>query len=84
MFLIHEIISVASPILFEEIEMCLLALEVTFDSKSVSRSIYLLSKLNLINSYIYSSFKFYYPSSEQRRAKLPHSKGKKIRDRNVV
>lgn len=80
-FLIYEIVSITSPILLEEIEMCLLALDVTFDRRSIVRSIYLLQKLKLIKTYRYSSFKFYHSISEQRRAKFINSKSSKLRDR---
>ncbi|MCB5228385.1 retron St85 family effector protein [Alishewanella sp. 16-MA] len=80
-FVIYEIISLASPILLEEIEMSLLAFDVSFDRKSVIRSIYLLLKLELINPFIYSNFKFYYPVSDHRRAKFVHSKIDKLKDR---
>lgn len=83
-FVIYEVVSLASPILLEEIEMCLLALEVSFDRRAVVRSIYLLKKLSLINTYRYSSFKFYYAISEQRRAKFVHSKTAKFKDRLAI
>lgn len=59
--LIAEIIRICFPILKGELELCLEALNIKMDGVELARHIYLLSKLELINKYRYSNYKYYYP-----------------------
>lgn len=65
--LIAEIIRVAYPILLTEIEYSILALNLDIKQSEVTRHIYLLNKLGIINSVFYSRFRYYYPSNSAIR-----------------
>jgi len=58
--LIQDIIMLAHPITFTEIELALVAFNVDIDSASVSRLLYLLEKIELIDHTTYSNVKYYF------------------------
>ncbi|MBH0026259.1 hypothetical protein I6F53_04590 [Pseudoalteromonas sp. SWN29] len=66
--LIAEIIRISYPILFSEIEYVLLALDLEIRPSEVMRHLYLLNKLEIIDSISYSLYKYYYPNQPQDRA----------------
>ncbi|CAM5401785.1 retron St85 family effector protein [Alishewanella longhuensis] len=59
--LITEIIRINYPILLGEIEYALIALNLDIKSSEVVRHIYLLVKMELVDSIFYSRYKYYYP-----------------------
>ncbi|TCP96191.1 hypothetical protein EDC44_10510 [Cricetibacter osteomyelitidis] len=65
-FLICEIVRLSYPIILTEIEFSLAALYIDLTQTEVKRFLYLLDKLEYINVYDYSSYKFYYPSSNYK------------------
>ena len=59
--LIADIIMLSYPIMLGEIELALEAMGINTNQRTLSRHIYLLTKLNIINVYHYSGYKYYYP-----------------------
>lgn len=67
-FLIAEIITLCYPILIGEIELIFMALEIEVSLSQIKRSLYLLSKISVINSRKYgTSYKFYYPLLKDKK-----------------
>lgn len=78
-FLTAEIISIVYPVLFGEIELVFMALEIEVSYSDLQRILYLLSKVGLISNRNYgTSYKFYYPyNTELRTARFgQNTKGK--------
>ncbi len=69
-FLIADIIRINYPILIGEIELALFALEIDIKSSEIHRHIYLLSKLEIIDSIFYSRYRYYYPKKNTKQKKL--------------
>ncbi|MDG2958960.1 retron St85 family effector protein [Exercitatus varius] len=66
-FLICEIVRLSYPITLTEIELCLMGLSIDDYSRNVvQRFLYLLEKFEYIESYDYSSYKFYYPNKKHK------------------
>jgi DNA-binding transcriptional ArsR family regulator len=65
--LIAEIIRINYPILIGEIELALLALGLDIKQSEVTRHIYLLNKLEIINSTFYSRYTYYYSQQPAKR-----------------
>jgi len=65
--LIAEIIRVCYPIIITEIELVLLAMNVDIKQSEVSRHLYLLRKLEIIDYEFYSTYKYYYPRKPDNR-----------------
>lgn len=65
--LIQDVIVLAHPITFTEIELALAAFNIDIDSASVSRLLYLLEKVNLIDHMTYSHVKYYFNKEESAR-----------------
>ena len=61
-FLIAEIIRICYPILLNEIEFALLAFKLDIKPAEITRHIYLLTKLKIVDSHFYGSHRYYYPS----------------------
>ncbi|RPF12749.1 retron St85 family effector protein [Vibrio crassostreae] len=69
--LIQEIVRLSYPILLTEIELALTSLGLDVMQSQVTRSLYLLSKLNYLSTYEYSGYKYYYPNDKaQPRVKF--------------
>lgn len=66
-FLIAEIIRISYPIILSEIEFVLMALELDIKKSEVTRHIYLLNKLEIIDSIFYSRYKYYYSKQPTTR-----------------
>ncbi|WP_100657046.1 retron St85 family effector protein [Alteromonas flava] len=66
--LVYEIVRLSYPILFGEIEMALMALDLEQDQTQVRRHLYMLEKLNFIAKFIYGTYTFYYPLLDARKA----------------
>jgi hypothetical protein len=66
--LIHDIVLLAHPITLTEIELALMAFKIDVDVRTVSRLLYLLEKIGLVNHTTYSSVKYYFdmPGSTRR------------------
>ncbi|MEZ7863037.1 MAG: retron St85 family effector protein [Aeromonadaceae bacterium] len=60
-FLIYEIIRLSYPILIGDIELALSALQLDLSEGEIKRHIYLLTKTNMIDCNLYSTYKYYYP-----------------------
>ncbi len=65
--LIAEIIRINYPILLNEIELALLALDIEIKQSEITRHIYLLNKLEIIDSLFYSRYKYYYSKQPTTR-----------------
>jgi uncharacterized protein YrzB (UPF0473 family) len=59
--LICEIVRLCYPILLSEIELALAALNISITTNDILRHLYLLTKFQLIDRYLYSGFKYYFP-----------------------
>lgn len=62
--LVLEIIRLSFPVTLSEIESVLKAFNIPSRKSYIKRYLYLLEKLDYINFYEYSTYKFYYPSNE--------------------
>ncbi|WDE14387.1 hypothetical protein H3N35_03570 [Thalassomonas haliotis] len=60
-YLIYSLVFTTYPVLTSEIELALEAMDITVSHGEISRLLYLLNKLELVNSYRYSSVTYYYP-----------------------
>ncbi len=69
-FLIAEIIRLSYPIILDEIQYALMALNIEIKDSLVSRCLYLLKSLDYIDTYEYSSYKYYYPRKEYKKAQF--------------
>ena len=65
--LIAEIIRINYPILLSEIDLALLALGLDIKQSEISRHIYLLNKLEIIDSLFYSRYRYYYSQQPTKR-----------------
>ncbi|MCH1879075.1 retron St85 family effector protein [Alcaligenes ammonioxydans] len=65
--LIHDIVMLAYPITFSEIELALVALNIDVDSSAVSRLLYLLQKIELVSCTTYSNVKYYFDKPDSKR-----------------
>lgn len=65
--LIAEIIRISYPIILSEIEIVLMALELDIKQSEVTRHIYLLNKLEIIDSIFYSRYRYYYSKQPTTR-----------------
>jgi DNA-binding transcriptional ArsR family regulator len=65
--LIAEIIRINYPILISEIEYALLAIDLDIKPSEISRHIYLLNKLKIIDSLFYSRYRYYYHTNPINR-----------------
>ena len=65
--LIAELIRINYPILLSEIELALLALGLDIKQSEISRHIYLLNKLEIIESLFYSRYRYYYSQQPTKR-----------------
>lgn len=65
-FLIVEIIRLSYPIILDEIELSLLALDMNILQSRVKSLLYLLNKLGYIGYFRYSRYKYYYPMREYK------------------
>lgn len=65
--LIAEIIRISYPIILSEIEYVLMALELGIKQSEVTRHIYLLNKLEIIDSIFYSRYRYYYSKQPTTR-----------------
>lgn len=68
-FLIAEIIRLSYPIILDEIELALYALNIDINQSRVKSLLYLLINLEYINFYEYSRYKYYYPI--KKHSKIP-------------
>ncbi|GGI76349.1 retron St85 family effector protein [Shewanella gelidii] len=59
--LLLEIVRLSYPVLLTEIELALASLELDEDKAKITRLLYLLNRLNYLNTYEYGGYKFYYP-----------------------
>lgn len=59
--LIYEIIRLSYPILIGELELALAALGLSVEESEIKRCIYLLTKLDMVSTNFYSSYKYFYP-----------------------
>jgi DNA-binding transcriptional ArsR family regulator len=59
-FLIAEIIRISYPIILSEIELVLMSLDIEIKQSEITRHIYLLNKLKIIDSIFYSRYRYYY------------------------
>ncbi|MBB1426559.1 hypothetical protein H5181_08790 [Shewanella sp. SG44-2] len=59
--LVQEIIRLSYPILLTEIELAIESLGLNIPQSQITRSLYLLNKLNYLKAYEYSGYKYYYP-----------------------
>lgn len=66
-FLIAEIIRLSYPIILDEIELALLSLNIEINQSRVKSLLYLLIKLEYVNFYEYSRYKYYYPMKEHSK-----------------
>ncbi|GGO73507.1 retron St85 family effector protein [Bowmanella pacifica] len=77
--LIAEIIRIGYPMILSEIEFVLMALELDIKQSEITRHIYLLNKLKIIDSIFYSRYRYYYSKQPQTRilnfGKLSTGKG---------
>lgn len=69
-FLIAEIIRLSYPIILDEIQYALMALNIEIKNSLVSRCLYLLKSLDYIDTYEYSSYKYYYPRKEYKKSQF--------------
>lgn len=65
--LIAEIVRINHPILIGEIEYALLSLDLDIKPSEITRHLYLLNKLEIIDSLFYSRYKYYYPQNPINR-----------------
>ncbi|WP_100915740.1 retron St85 family effector protein [Pseudoalteromonas spongiae] len=65
--LIAEIIRISYPIILSEIEFVLMALELDIKQSEITRHIYLLNKLKIIDSIFYSRYRYYFSTQPQTR-----------------
>lgn len=65
--LIAEIIRIGYPIILSEIEFVLMALKLDVKQSEVTRHIYLLNKLEIIDSIFYSRYRYYYSKQPTTR-----------------
>lgn len=73
--LIMEIVRLSYPVLLTEIELALLSLELYEDRTKVTRLLYLLTRLEYLDTYSYGGYKYYYPLDRKNpRVKFGHSK----------
>lgn len=78
--LIYDIVQIAMPIKLLEIELVLLALDIDVKQSQVSRLLYLLEKVGLVNFTTYSTVKYYYDAGDsQRRVKFGSRTDKGVR-----
>lgn len=83
--LIHDIVLLAHPITFTEIELALLAFNVDISSADVSRLLYLLEKIELISRTTYSSVNYYYDvSGGSRRVRFGLDSKGRARDTPAI
>jgi len=75
--LIYEIIALCFPILIGEIEISLAAIDIKIPIKTISRYLYLLNKIGLIEKLQYSNYQYYYPTKiNQNKIKFGWTKNK--------
>ena len=65
-FLIAEVIRLSYPIILDEIQYALIALNIDIKESVVLRYLYLLRALGYIDIYEYSRYKYYYPKKEYK------------------
>jgi len=79
--LIHDIVMLANPITFMEIEIALMAFKLNIEGKSISRLLYLLEKIGFIAHTTYSNVKYYFDrSGSTRRIKFGADVNGRTRD----
>ncbi|MEJ1339681.1 MAG: retron St85 family effector protein [Candidatus Sedimenticola sp. (ex Thyasira tokunagai)] len=71
--LIAEIIRIGYPLIVNEIELSLASMDLDIHLSHISRHLYLLNKIGLVNSHFYSGYRYYYPLNIPNALILPGS-----------